>query len=271
MGTLITPKITNKLKKGDSDYNVDIIRQSILEVINDDMSSDEESVLKKELLKLAAVSDVVIDLHCDAQAVMHMYTHDDLWPTVSDLAAELECQCQLLAPASGGMPFDEACSTPWSTIRSQFNSFEIPMACESVTVELRGETDVTKEYAKKDSKAIFNFLQRRGYIQGANNLESLKPLQRDASPLTGAELIEASKPGIICWNVKLGQNVKAGDILGEIVDIDEPSAPSTLIKSRIDGIVFAMRNTHIAKTGQTIIKISGNNPLPWRTGKLLTL
>jgi len=169
------------------------------------------------------------------------------------------------------MPFDEACSTPWSTIRSQFNSFEIPMACESVTVELRGETDVTKEYAKKDSKAIFNFLQRRGYIQGANNLESLKPLQRDASPLTGAELIEASKPGIICWNVKLGQNVKAGDILGEIVDIDEPSAPSTLIKSRIDGIVFAMRNTHIAKTGQTIIKISGNNPLPWRTGKLLTL
>ena len=271
LGKLITPKIKFKLKKDDRNYNVDIIRKTILEVINDDPSYDEESVLKKELLKLAAVSDVVIDLHCDSQAIMHMYTHSDLWPQVSDLAAELECNCQLLATAAGGMPFDEACSTPWETIKNEYNSFDIPMACESCTVELRGESDVSKEYARKDSKAIFSFLQRRGYILGSENLGPLKPLQRDATPLTGVELIEASKPGIICWDVKLGQEVKAGDVLGEIIDIDEPSAPSTLIKSRIDGIIFAMRNTHIAKTGHTIIKIAGNQPLPWRTGNLLTL
>lgn len=271
LGKLITPKLANKLKKDDSNYNVNIIRELILKVINDDTSIDEESVLKKELLKLAAVSDVVIDLHCDAISMMHMYTHDDLWPAMNDLAAELDCQCQLLAPASGGMPFDEACSVPWATIKSNYASFNIPMACESVTVELRGELDVSKEYAMKDSKAIFNFLQRRGYILGNKTLEPLKPLQRDATPLTAVELIEASKPGIICWNVKLGQEVKVGDVLGEIVSIDEPSAPSTLIKSRTDGFVFAMRNTHIAKTGHTIIKIAGNKPLPWRTGNLLTL
>ena len=115
------------------------------------------------------------------------------------------------------------------------------MACQSVTVELRGESDVNKEYAEKDSKAIFNFLQRRGYVIGGDKLASLPLLYRDATPLTGVEFIEASKPGIICWKVKLGQVVRAGDVLGEIVDIENPSAPTTEIKTRIDGIIFAIR------------------------------
>ena len=32
---------------------------------------------------------------------MHMYTHDRLWPQMSDLAAELGAHCTLLAPYSG--------------------------------------------------------------------------------------------------------------------------------------------------------------------------
>lgn len=66
----------------DSAANVKIIRQCISSVINDITPQTEESSLKHLLLQEAAVSDVVMDLHCDSNAVMHMYTHDRLWPAL---------------------------------------------------------------------------------------------------------------------------------------------------------------------------------------------
>jgi uncharacterized protein len=47
------------------------------------------------------------------------------------------------APVAGGNPFDEACSCPWAYLADLYSQYPIPMACESVTVELRGEVDVT--------------------------------------------------------------------------------------------------------------------------------
>ncbi len=41
---------------------------------------------------------------------------------------------------------------------------EIAMACESVTVELRGERAVSDQLAITDARALFRFLQRRDYI-----------------------------------------------------------------------------------------------------------
>lgn len=76
-------------------------------------------------------------------AVMHMYTHDRLWPEMVDVAETIGSQCNLLAPQSGGNPFDEALSGPWATLADMYPSFPIPMACHSATIELRGESDVS--------------------------------------------------------------------------------------------------------------------------------
>lgn len=98
--------------------------------------------MKMRLYELACDADVALDLHCDTDAVMHLYTHDRLWPQLADLAAELESQCHLLASNSGGNPFDEVLSCPWAAFQDKFPHAGIPMACESVTIELRGEQDV---------------------------------------------------------------------------------------------------------------------------------
>ena len=88
---------------------------------------------------------------------MHMYTHDRLWPQMSDLAAEIESHCTILAPYSGtshllwarvykcmnvcmyvlyvlyigGDPFDEACSCPWADLHDKLNEesvvYPLPM------------------------------------------------------------------------------------------------------------------------------------------------
>ena len=98
--------------------------------------------MKKELFKLAAVADIVLDLHCDSVALMHMYTHDKCWPHFKDLCVELQSYAQLLSPVSGGNPFDEACSTVWAALGEKYPQFPIPMGCQSATVELRGQLDV---------------------------------------------------------------------------------------------------------------------------------
>lgn len=72
-----------------------------------------------------------------------MYTHDKLWPEMSDLAASLGSKCNIIDADSGGNCFDEAASTPWARLAEKFPSFPIPMACQSTTVELRGEADVS--------------------------------------------------------------------------------------------------------------------------------
>lgn len=47
----------------------------------------EEEEMKRALLLQAIDADITIDLHCDSDAAVHMYTHDRLWPKLRDLAA----------------------------------------------------------------------------------------------------------------------------------------------------------------------------------------
>jgi predicted deacylase len=112
-------RIEGRLKRDDEAYNVKIIRDAFKAAIEEVEVFREEAAMKKFLYSLACDADVALDLHCDQDAVLHMYTHDHLWPLLSDLAAELGTECQLLAPEAGGNPFDEALSCPWANIRDK--------------------------------------------------------------------------------------------------------------------------------------------------------
>src|SRR3546814_2653658 len=58
--------------------------------------------LRLALASLAADADVVLDLHCDDQALMHLFLIPAHWPAAADLAADLGCRAVLLAEDSGG-------------------------------------------------------------------------------------------------------------------------------------------------------------------------
>ena len=83
----------------DDAANVRVIRAALLQETERFKPLSEEMALKQILYSLAAPSSIVLDLHCDSEAVMHMYTHDRRWPALADLAAELQSQCQLLGKA----------------------------------------------------------------------------------------------------------------------------------------------------------------------------
>lgn len=268
----ITKKLIHRvdglLHRDNAVENVRIIREEMTRLVDSLILFKDDAVMKKELFKVACTADIVLDLHCDSDAVMHMYTHDRLWPQFSDLAGALESKCHLLSADSGGNCFDEACSCPWAALADHFPDCAIPMACQSATVELRGEGDVSDELAAKDAAALFRFLQRRGYIAGGDSVEI--GTVADATPLTGVDMIQAAVAGVLAWRVRPGDTVQRGQMLGEIVDVTNPDAPRTPVVTQAAGLVFGMRRHRLARPGEIIVKVAGAESLEWRQGNLLT-
>lgn len=81
---------------------------------------------------------------------------------------------------------------------------------------------------------------------------------------------QATKAGIVVWSVRPGDIVIKGQILGEIIDIEDPDAVRTSVCSRTNGIVFSMARHQLVRPGQVIIKVAGDEVLEWRKGNLLT-
>lgn len=105
ISSTVINNLQSKLIHGNTPHNINLIRQVILDVLEKEYHVVKlEKVLKKELFKMAVVADVVVDLHSDTAAILHMYTHDKLWPHMKDLASFLGVKCVLLAPSS-----DDAC------------------------------------------------------------------------------------------------------------------------------------------------------------------
>ena len=158
------------------DANIRIVREAAGDIIRGLSAEEEAGHLKIKLLSLACDADIVLDLHCDYQAVLHVYMGDSLWPRDQDLPAQLGAQTTLLADDSGVTPFDEACSRIWFQLAARFPDHPIPPACLAATVELRGLADLDHETARQDADNIVTFLTRRGLIRG--EAPELPPLAR---------------------------------------------------------------------------------------------
>ena len=150
----------------DADINAALVRQALRDAAAALRAQDPVNDLKNRLLQLAVDSDIVLDVHCDSEAVMHLYALTPQADLALELGALVGAQAILLATESGDQPFDEACSRPWYQLRERFPSHHLPLGCFSTTIELRGEADTDHTLALQDAQAIIEFLRRRGLIAG---------------------------------------------------------------------------------------------------------
>jgi uncharacterized protein len=248
----------------DAAANVRAIRLAMHEVLHETAAATEVESLRRTLLGLACDADVVLDLHCDCDAVVHLYTGTPLWPQCEPLARYLGADATLLATESGDNPFDEACSQTWWQLADRFPQHPIPMSCLSVTVELRGLSDVSHAIAAADAAQIIAFLQHRGVIAGA--APALPPLRHAATPLAGSESIVAPVSGVVTFEVEAGAWVKSGDKVGEV--INPISGRVHALRATTEGVLYARENHHFAVAGMWLAKVAGNTP--FRTGNLLS-
>jgi len=248
----------------DEETNGILVRAALREAAGELSSLNPATDLKQQLLRLAIDSDVVLDLHCDSEAAMHLYTltpHADLG---AELGALLGAQAVLLATESGDSPFDEACSRPWLLLRERFAPHPVPLACFGATVELRGEADTSHAVAEQDALALVAFLRRRGIVAGQP--DPLPPALCQPTPLAGSEPVVAPKAGVVVFHLAPGACVAAGALVADIVDAD--SGEVTPVHAQTAGLLYARIATRWASPGRRLAKIAGTTLA--RTGKLLS-
>jgi hypothetical protein len=249
---------------GDEAHNRDLIRAALAEAVAASPALTPAEHLKRTLLELAIGADVVLDLHCDSEAVMHLYTLTPQAEDFAPLAALLGCEAVLLATESGDEPFDEACSTPWLRLSERFPDRPIPLACLATTVELRGQADVSHAMAAADAEALIGFMTIRGALEGP--APEVPPARCEPTPLAGSMPLTAPAAGIVVYRRDVGERVAAGDVVAEIVC--PLTGAVTPVPAETDGVLFARAATRFAAAGKRLGKVAGRDAT--RAGKLLS-
>lgn len=270
--------VANDLKKSlagklgqDAAANVALIREHARAAIAAWTPATDAETLKKTLMSLAVDADIVLDLHCDNEAVLHIYAGTPLAEAVAPLSAILGSHATLLAYEAGGEPFDEACSRLWWDLDKHFeHKFPIPPACLSTTVELRGEQEVSYDLARKDAAGLLQFLTLNGVLgdaaaQAAAAAAVPAPLCA-ATPLEGVEPLYAPHAGILVYTRELGARVAAGDAIGDL--IDPVSGAVTVLRATVDGVFFARSAHRHVIRGMNVGKVAGAKA--YREGDLLS-
>lgn len=215
--------------------------------------------LQRELFALAVQHDYVLDLHCDFEALPHLYVGSTDWPQLAPLAERLGAAVTLLCDDSGGAAFDEACVQLYVALAKAFPEHSLGPGCRAVTVELRGERDVSFELADRDLAGLLEFFIDIGVLAGE---PAAPPSSARALPLEAVDVVKAPATGVLVWQTELGCEVAAGAPIGQLV---VPGEPTTLpIISRSGGLLFARRGHRWVRQGQMVAKLAADAPLAWR-------
>jgi uncharacterized protein len=268
----LAPRVAEIVKGrlgGDTPANVALVREAARRACAEQSADGELESLRRTLLGIAIDADVVLDLHCDNEAVLHLYTSTPAWAEVEPLARLLGAEVCLLATRSGDEPFDEACSMLWPLVEDRLREVgervSLPQACIAVTVELRGETDVDHALAQRDAAALLRYLALRGFVEGGEP-GPLPELRGEALPLAGSMPVIAPRGGVLVPRQPLGARLRRGDPVADLVDPEAGTV--TPVTSPCDGVLYARELRRLVHAGQRIAKVAGREPV--RTGKLLS-
>lgn len=249
--------------------NVALIRAAALKALAAMKPANELQTLRVEIMKLSVDADIVLDLHCDMDAVLHLFISSRDWPgPAGDLAADLGAEATLYnEPYPQALTFSGVNGALWARLADRFPEAAIPQACLSTTVEYRSQHDVSHELGEADARNLYRHLIRRGIISGrAGKLPALKA---EPTPIGGMEVGYSPATGILVYHVAKGAWVEKGKPVCEVIDPADPRGPKARkqIVARTGGILFSgKQNGMLAWPGAVVFRIAGAKHLPHRTG-----
>ena len=264
LAAAVAPRLEGRLGD-DGPSNVRLIRAAMREALDAlPPPASELEGLQRLLLRHACDADLVLDLHCDFEAVMHLYSLPQHWAQLRPLAARLQAGAVLLAEDSGGSSFDEACAMPWLRLRQRFPAAQIPLACVAATVELGGMADTEADRAVASAEAILAYLAEQGLIAG--DWSAAPDTCCEATPLAGAQYALAPHAGVVSFFKAPGDWVDCGEALFEV--IDPLSDRRSVVRAETCGVLYARERMRFARPGLWLAKIAGSTPI--RQGRLLS-
>ncbi|CNI16293.1 MULTISPECIES: succinylglutamate desuccinylase/aspartoacylase family protein [Yersinia] len=232
------------------------IRRAMVEALHELPAPSEVAAIRQQLLQLACDADLVLDLHCDDRAILHLYA-DPAWrEQVETLAQFLAIDTVLLSQDSGGGSFDEACGLPWHRLAAHYPHLSLAPACMAVTVELRGQQDVSHAVASADAEAIYHYLQHRGALAGPAPVRPQREIVM--LPFSAGEIVSAPASGILLLLRQPGEWVGKGEVVAEIIDPITDTVKA--VRAQAGGIIYASRRAPFVTLGAEVMKIAGKVP-----------
>ncbi len=255
--------------KDDEAFNVALIRKSVAQWIDSQQPRSAAEQLRLLVLREAHDAEFVLDLHCDDDAQMHIFTSPELMPELQDLADWIGSRATLTAADSGGGSFDEVLPQLYRKVAATNPGKPVPMASATATLEYRGQFDVFETSGADDARRLYGFLCGRNLIDDdpGNKPEPMP----EATPFEATEIVRVEKPGLLAYRVELGEQVKKGQPIADLIALDGPEAfmARTPILAGTDGFILSRSRYKYVPRGAGIAKIVGTQPLQSRKGYLL--
>jgi predicted deacylase len=212
--------------------------------------------LNFKLQQMAAMADVVIDLHTGPVACDYLYT-----PTYDiQNASYLNIKNILLIPEICSGAMDEASFIPWVELKNSFanygRDFKIPFS--SFTMEVGSEEVVSAKKAESTCEGIINFLRFKQVLTG-------KPVVNRVNTcvLQDFKTLYAPVGGLLDYHMQVGTKFRKGDIFGTLYQFKNLN-PSNVSKNKIefraetDGILINQTPTSIVTQGMELWQFMTN-------------
>jgi len=253
----------------DERFNVNLVRKAVAQWIDAQQPRSAAEQLRLFLLKEAHDAEFVLDLHCDSDSLLHIFTSPELMPELQDLADWMGATAVLTAADSGGGSFDEVLPLLYRKVAQTNPGKPVPMASATATLEYRGQADSFDHYGEQDALRLFGFFAVRGLI-AADPGPKPDP-SSTATPFEATEIVRVDRPGLLAYRVDLGQRVSRGQPIADLIALDGPDAfiGRTPLLAGTDGFVLSRSLRKYVARGEAIAKIVGTTPLPQRRGYLL--
>lgn len=252
-----------------ADRNVALVRKAALAALAAMKPVNELQTLRVEAMKLSIDADIVLDLHCDMEALLHLFISRQDWPgEARALAADLGIEATLYnEPYPESLTFSGVNSALWPRLAARFPKAKIPQACLSATIEYRGQHNVTHALGESDARGLYRYLVRRGIVAG--DAGPLPRLKAAATPIAGMDVGYAPRSGMLTYRAAKGARVRRGETVCEVIDPADPRGPKARmpVKARTDGVVFSRRpDGRLAWPGMVLFRIAGARRLAHRKG-----
>jgi uncharacterized protein len=254
---------------GDPARNVALIRRAALAALAELRPMNELQTLRAEVMKLSIDADVVLDLHCDMEAVLHLFISRQDWPGQAQaLASDIGAAATLYNdPYPESLTFSGVNSALWARLARRFPEAAVPQACLSATIEYRGQHDVNHGLGEADARNLYRYLVRRGIVSGRAG--PLPRLKAEATPMEGMDVGYAPATGMLTYHLPKGSAVRKGMPVCEVIDPRDPGGPKARIQvaAQTDGILFSRRpDGRLVWPGSVLFRIAGKQPLAHRKG-----
>lgn len=216
-------------------------------------------------------ADYVLDLHCDNDALVHLFSVPQLKDSAHKLATWIGAKATLLADDSGGASFDEVWPILWLEAANKNPNHLISSKVKvSGTVEYRGQPDVFDTMNFDDAKRLYGFFQDEGLIKGTAIME--KPIAApEPTHLDETEMLRVDQAGLLAYKVELNDWVEKGQLIAELIALegDEAFVKRTPLFAGTSGRIISRNINKYVWPGCSIVKIVGTEKLENRGDYLL--